>query len=303
MLSVFSGVMILVSFVILKLPFDGESDAGRGIRLLMLCGILPYMISVFRLSHNVCFMEKKPSIDPGFLVPVALGVLSILGIIIVLLIGRANALRPSDEPVNTETPFRYIYLGTEPGLSTLTPEPTETPIFIEPPAVTETPNFNEPSFPTFAPTNAVFPTPPFVRTSIPTASETIPAVLSKFDDTYFEILYNGDWTSQTSVTGAYMNTLHISLATENYASFTFVGQQVIITFQAGPSLGSILINLDGMEFEVTQSNSRTQLVEWRSPVLVMGTHEITIEHLSGGSINLDSITIPDLSTPTPTATP
>ena len=104
-----------------------------------------------------------------------------------------------------------------------------------------------------------------MRTSTPAASETIPAVLSKFDDTYYEILYDGEWTNQTNVTGAYQNTLHISFNLENYAYFTFVGQQVIVTFQSGPSLGSILLNLDGLEFEVSQSNSQTQLVEWRSP--------------------------------------
>jgi hypothetical protein len=254
-------------------------------------------------------MENKPSVDPGILAPVALGLLSIVGIALVFFLGRANASRPAGEMTATETPFRYVYLGTEPGLSTLTPEPTPTPIFIEPPANTAAPDPGEPSFdtppPDFPPlvtstsSNPAFPTQPAVRTSTPTASETIPAVLSKFDDTYYEILYEGEWTSQTNVTGAYQNTLHISFTLENYAYFTFVGQQIIVTFQAGPSLGTILIDLDGIEFEVSQSSAQTQLVDWRSPVLVMGTHEIIIEHLSGGSVNLDSITIPDLRTPTP----
>jgi hypothetical protein len=181
----------------------------------------------------------------------------------------------------------------------------------EPPDFGVTPDFVEPPFPTsgsnssntLVPPNPAFPTQPFERTPSPTATETIPAVLSKFDDTYYEILYDGDWTAQSNVTDTFQNTLHISFEVENYALFTFVGQQVIVTFQAGPSLGSILIDLDGLEFEVSQSNSQTQLVEWRSPVLVMGTHEIVIEHLSGGSVNLDSITIPDLRTPVPTSNP
>lgn len=253
--------------------------------------------------------EKKPSLDPGILVPGALGILSILGIAIIFFVTRAESQRPAGEPVNTSTPFRFIYLGTEPSLSTLTPAPTSSPIFIEPPTDTAAPEPGEPSFdtpepdfpgfPTFAPTNPAFPTQPAGRTATPTASETLAAVLGKYDDTYYEILYDGEWTSQTNVTGAYQNTLHISFTIQNYAYFTFVGQQVIVGFQGGPSLGTILIDLDGVEFQVSQASAQTQLVEWRSPVLVMGTHELIIEHLSGGSVNLDSITIPDLRTPTP----
>lgn len=252
--------------------------------------------------------EKKPSVDFSVLVPGALGILSILGIAVIFFVTRAEAQRPAGEPASTATPFRFVYLGTEPSLSTLTPAPTPSPIFIEPPAATEEPDPDQPPFGTQVPdlpfgTSTVaspsFPTQPAARTSTPTASETIPAVLSKFDDTYYEILYDGEWTSQTNVTGAYQNTLHISFTIENYAYFTFVGQQVIVTFQAGPSLGTILIDLDGVEFQVSQASAQTQLVEWRSPVLVMGTHELIIEHLSGGSVNLDSITIPDLRTPTP----
>lgn len=259
-------------------------------------------------------MEKKSSIDPGLLAPILFGALSILGIAAVLFIGRANALRPSQEIASTETPFRYVYLGTEPGLSTLTPEPTATPMLAptEPPDFGVTPDFVEPPFPTsgsnssntLVPPNPAFPTQPFARTPSPTATETIPAVLSIFDDTYYEILYDGEWTSQTNVTDAHQNTLHISFEVENYALFTFVGEQVIVSYQAGPSLGEILITIDGLEFPpVKQSNGKTLSVNWPSPVLVMGTHEIIIEHLSGGSVNIDKITIPDLSTPVPTSIP
>ncbi len=266
-------------------------------------------------------MEKKPSIDPGILAPIVLGVLSTLGMIAVFFINRANVTRPVGEIPDTETPFRYIYLGTEPGISTLTPEPTATPILIERPDFTDTPDFFEspsftdtPGFPglpfftatpsvTSASTNADLPTQPSVRTPTPTATSTIQSVLAKYDDTHYGIIYDGEWTAQANVADVYQNTLHISFAVENYAYFPFVGQQVVVGFQAGPSLGSILIDIDGVEFTVSQSNSQTQLVEWRSPTLVMGSHEIIIEHLSGGSVNIDSITIPDLRTPTATLTP
>jgi len=254
-------------------------------------------------------MENKPFIDPGVLAPALLGVLSVAGILVIFF-GGVAASRPAGEPIGTETPFRYIYLGTEPSLSTLTPEPTETPIVLEPIEPSDTPDFIESPFLTGTPISPFFTAPPaspafptqpvrVTSTFTPTATETLQATLAKYDDTYFEILYDG-WTSQANVTGAYQNTLHISFEIENYVLFTFVGEQIIISYQAGPSLGEILIDLDGIEFIVDQSSSQTQLVEWRSQKLVRGTHQIVIEHLSGGSVNIDSITIPDLSTPTPT---
>lgn len=243
-------------------------------------------------------MEKKPLIDLGILAPVILGVLSVAGILYIFLV-RADASRSAGELVTTETPFRFIYLGTEPGLSTLTPEPTATPTSVETIIDTETP------FPATAITNPAFPTQSIART--PTFTPTIQSVLKKVDDTYFELLYDGNWDPQDNVNGADEETLHVSSTIGNSVSFTFVGQQIFITYQGAPSLGSIQITLDGLVLPpVSQSNGQTQLVEWRSPVLVMGTHEIIVEHLSGGSINIDSITIPDLSTPVPptsTSTP
>lgn len=249
-------------------------------------------------------MENKPSLDPGILAPAILGILSIAGIAAIFFIGRGNASRPTAEPPATNTPFRYVYLGTEPGLSTFTAEPTETQIFAEP-GLTRgpTPGNGSPLVTSTPPASGGLSTQPPVRTPLPTstatATATIPAVLAKYDDTYFAILYDGEWTTQTNVTDTYQNTLHISFTIENYAEFTFVGQQIIIGYQAGPGLGEILIDIDGFSFQVSQSNSRTQLLDWRSPALVMGTHTLTIEHLSGGSVNIDSITIPDLSTATP----
>lgn len=241
-------------------------------------------------------MENKPSIDTGVLAPFALGVFSVLGMLVIFFINRANALKPAAEIPSTETPFRYIYLGTEPGLSTQTPEPTFTPIFLEPPAATEPSRFTAtPDLP-----SGDLPTQTVLQTSTPISAITQQAIISRFDDTYYEIQYDGDWTVQTNVTNVYLNTLHISFETENYALFTFRGQQVIVSFQAGPNLGSMLITLDGLQFEASQRSSQTQILEWRSPVLVLGTHELIVTHLTGSSINLDAIIIPDLSTPTPT---
>lgn len=263
-------------------------------------------------------MEEKHSPDAALLTPILVGVFSIVGIAVIFFSVRSASQR-LEHAAPTATPFRFLYLGTEPSLSTLTPQPTPTFIIIEespalpepslePPAGTAVPGAlsptaspGNPAFPTQSSelTPPAFPTQPAARTFTPTFTPTIASVLAKYDDTYYAILYDGEWTSQTNVSGAYQNTLHISFTIENYALFTFVGQQVILTYQAGPSLGTIRIDLDGIEFEISQSSPQTQLVDWASPILIMGTHELVVEHLSGGSINIDSITIPEVRTATP----
>jgi hypothetical protein len=266
------------------------------------------------------FMNKKPSFDTGVVAPILLGVFSLVGICVVLGAWLYKGERAPVPVPATATAFRYVYLGTEPGLSTLTPEVTDTPEMTDTPEVTNTPDVidtvapppvlatsNLPDFILPSPVRTATVAGPVTQTptkiAASTITPTIASVLSKVDDTYFQILYDGNWTAQSNVIGTHQNTLHISFTVGNAALFTFVGQQVIVSYQAGPSLGSININLDGSEVEVSQSSASTQLVDWRSPVLALGTHTLLIEHLSGGSVNLDSITIPDLSTPTPTATP
>jgi hypothetical protein len=255
-------------------------------------------------------MDKKFSIDFGIVAPILLGVFSLFGICVVFGTWLYKDERTPVQAVATETPLRYVYLGTEPGLSTLTPEPTATP---EPsPTEAPPPDFEfeptddfilPPSFATVATaasTNvAPSATQSVVRTAVPTITPTIQSVLSKVDDTSFEILYDGDWVDQSNVIGAHQNTLHISFEAGNAALFTFAGKQVFVSYQAGPSLGSIGINLDGTDYEVSQSSAQTQLAEWRSPVLDLGAHTLLIEHLSGGSVNLDSISIPSIATATP----
>jgi hypothetical protein len=83
---------------------------------------------------------------------------------------------------------------------------------------------------------------------------------------------------------------------------SFVGQKIRFTYQAGPSLGTVAIKLDGVDFSLEQSATDSVISAWESPVLVLSSHLVTITHISGGSINIDSIAVLDLSTPTPTLT-
>jgi len=81
---------------------------------------------------------------------------------------------------------------------------------------------------------------------------------------------------------------------------SFFGQKIRYTYQAGPSLGAIALRLDDVDFALDQASADTTLSEWESPILVLSSHSITITHISGGSINIDSISVIDLATPTPT---
>jgi len=106
------------------------------------------------------------------------------------------------------------------------------------------------------------------------------------------------------VSGAYQGTLHISNANGNNVTFTFTGQEIHLFYQAGPSLGSITVTIDGLGGPaINQAQNQTQIKEWQPENLLSGgTHSIVITHSGGGSINIDSLVVP-APTVTPTRTP
>ena len=125
-----------------------------------------------------------------------------------------------------------------------------------------------------------------------------------YDDTDSRLAYSSGWVSQTGVSGAYQGTLHISNANGNNVTFTFTGQEIHLFYQAGPSLGSITITVDGLGGPaISQAQNQTQIKEWEPDnLLAVGTHLIVITHSGGGSINIDSLVVP-APTVTPTRTP
>src|SRR5262245_2126127 len=70
-------------------------------------------------------MNDRPSFDRGLLIPIILGVFSVFGICLVLVLGRIAASRESVTPEVTATPFLYMFLGTEPAVVSETPEVDE----------------------------------------------------------------------------------------------------------------------------------------------------------------------------------
>ena len=259
-------------------------------------------------------MDNQPSFDRGLVIPALIGVFSVIGIFSVLLFNRYNTARAAVTGTATETPFKYIFLGTEPGISTealpeesaIAPTSDDLPQATDDPGVSITPNGpSTPAYPNTA--NTVVPTPIIIGnvTPSPTSASAPPLNSGTYDDIDFRLVYNGNWSNQTNVSGAYQGTLHISTTLTspgNSVTFRFIGQEVRILYQSGPSLGVVRVMLDTTQTLLNQSATSNELV---LTAATSGTHTVTITHLSGGSVNLDSVIIPSLGTPTatPTSTP
>jgi len=265
-------------------------------------------------------MNDQPSIDRGILLPIILSGFSVIGIIVVLLIGRTVNSPPPVSASPSATAFQYIFLGTEPAITTpLTeesgvPQPTEAPTEA---LINPTPGIISTTPPSVAtpiiltrPNTTRTSTSIVQRTNTPIGAATLTATLSTptaadtYDDTDTRLFYSSGWVNQTGVSGAYQGTLHISNANGNNVMFTFTGQEIHLFYQAGPSLGSMTITIDGLgPPAISQAQSQTQILEWEPEnLLTAGSHVIVITHASGGSINIDSIVVP-APTATPTRTP
>jgi hypothetical protein len=251
-------------------------------------------------------MDNQPTFDRSLLIPVGVGVFSLLGLCILLITGRLNATRAVVEELPTATAFQYTFIGTEPAVLTVTPmEQEDGPPTIAPEIPTAAPL--QPTLPFETSTSApIITLPPLVDTltpsRTPTSASTAPFGPGTYDDTDSRFTFTGDWDRQTSVTGAYQNTLHVSGTLGNSVSFRFIGNELRIFFQAGPSLGSIRVRLDNNEYDMSQAGTSTELFEWVLSTTNAGTHTVTITHDRGGSVNFDSIVVPEVPV-TPTITP
>jgi hypothetical protein len=263
-------------------------------------------------------MDNKPIIDRGIVVPILISGFSIVGIVIVLMLGRSLNSPAAVAASPSATPFEFIYLGTEPDITTPLDESSgitlsteeSTPIFSAPtsasvstPLILTQPNVTNTSAGPVLVTN----TPNLLTTSTATISGT--AVANMVDNTDSRLSYQGSWLPQTGVSGAYQGTLHVSSAASSQISFSFTGPEIHVFYQAGPSFGSITITIDGVgEPPLSQSESQNANREWSINNLTAGSHTIVITHSSGGSVNIDSLLVPTPTgtptrTPTPTLTP
>jgi hypothetical protein len=207
------------------------------------------------------------------------------------------------------TRFQYVYIGTEPAITTplvdetefFPPEeeepfPTEEPIEEPDPDDIPTPILTTPTRPGPL-TPIILPSATGNTPVSPTATSAAGPVLSPgifYDDVHPSLIYSG-WTATTS--GGV--TLHVSTVPGSTVTFRFIGTQVRLLYQGGNTLGQVRITIDNT---VTDDLDQSNGTEWVSDILSNTTHTVLITHVGGGSVNLDEIVIPAVATPTPTPT-
>lgn len=255
-------------------------------------------------------MDNQPSFDRSILIPIGVGIFSLIGICVVLVMGRVNASRATVEEVPTATPFKYSLIGTEPAVAILTIDGfTESPVTVDP-------TFRPPETVVALPTNTIAAVVPLITlpstiiantpTRTPASASTAPLNAGTYDDTDSHIVYSGNWISQSGVSGLYQDSLHVSNTLGNTMTFTFIGQQVRLFYQQGTSLGNFTLKIDNNDPKTYAQSSGSTIFELASDFLTTGTHTVLITHASGGSINFDKIIIPEIILtpvpPTPTST-
>lgn len=264
-------------------------------------------------------MNNQSSQSRELLIPILLGGFSLVGIVMVLLIGRALSAPGEIAATPSSTPFQYIFLGTEPAIATPVDEESEFPA-TEPPA-TEAPIFETP---TRRPTN----TPLIFRTSTATSNGSLlrtntpgrtatstrtntPSAANMYDDTDSRLTYTpkNAWIAQRDLTGLnapYNGTLHISDVADNKSvTFQFSGEEIYFYYLSGPSGGVVTIYLDDDPLAITTVNQARDGGVWHYFFESSKTHKIKIEHTGGGSVNIDRFMIPapTATPPSPTRTP
>ena len=231
-------------------------------------------------------MQPRPSFDRALLIPIAIGVVSILGIGWILLTSDlGKSLIP---PTTIPSSVRSVEART------LTPSPLTTSTKDETPPVTATGTLPE-AYPG-PPAETLPSTSTLITESLPTPSATqtpdpfqlLPA--GKYDDMDPHIAYDRFWTvlKNPGTANAYKGTLHFSVGIGDEASFRFTGERFRLGYQRGKNFGIVTVLIDDQPYSF---HEQAFDLLWSSPQLSPGDHFVRIIHESGESINLDYIDI------------
>ncbi|HEU0291656.1 MAG TPA: hypothetical protein VFR47_02915 [Anaerolineales bacterium] len=230
-------------------------------------------------------MQPRPSFDRALLIPIAIGLVSILGIgWIFLTSALGQSLIP---PTAIPSSFSSLEAGT------LTPSPSVTPTQDEtPPTATGTSPVAYPG----PPAETLPSTSTLITESLPTPTpnQIQPLPAGTYDDMDPNIAYDPYWTvlKNPGTANAYKGTLHVSAGIGNEASFRFTGERFRLGYQRGKNFGTVKVLIDDQPYSFHEQDFG---LLWRSPQLSPGDHFVRIIHESGESINLDYIEILDES--------
>ena len=236
-------------------------------------------------------MQPRPPFDRELLIPIVIGIVSILGAgwIFLRTYHRASPAPPALE--TTAIPFDFGSLET----GTLTPSPSGPPTLVEtPPTATVTNPISYPGPPaeTLPSTSTLIMESLSTLSATPTPDQAQLLRVGKHDDMDPHIVYDRYWTilKNPGTAHAYKGTLHLSDSIGNEASFRFTGQGFRLGYQRGKNFGTVTIMIDNQTYSFHEQ--AFDLI-WRSPQLSPGTHSVRIIHENGEAINLDYIEVLD----------
>ena len=236
-------------------------------------------------------MQPRPSFDRALLIPIAIGVVSLLGIGWIL---STSDLKESFRPptaVPTAAPFDVGPLETEvaslfPSATPTRDAPSSTATEADPETFPGVPAKTLPGTPLIAESLTA-------PSATPTPDDRLqPLAAGRYDDTDPNIAYDRNWTAlkNSSTAHSYKGTIHASYGMGNEASFRFTGEGFILGYQRGRSFGTVTVIVDGQSYSFHEQ--AFDLV-WRSPQLPPGEHLVRIIHENGESVNLDYVDILD----------
>jgi hypothetical protein len=236
-------------------------------------------------------MQPRPSFDRALLIPIAVGVVSILGLVWLFSTSALGELfsPPTVEVEATAPPLDVSLLETQ----IAPPSPPATLTRAEtPPAATETNPDADPGplADTPASTGTLMTESLGTPSATPTPDQIQPLRAGKYDDTDANIDYDRYWTAlkNPGTANAYRGTIHMSIGIGNAASFRFTGERFHLGYQRGRNFGTVTVMIDG---DAYRFHEQAFDLVWRSPQLDPGEHFVRIIHENGESINLDYIEI------------
>lgn len=236
-------------------------------------------------------MQPRPPFDRALLIPIVVGIVSILGIRWIFSISDLRETLMPPTAVPTTVPFDVRSLETEIGYFF----PSATPTREETPPTADGTNSNASPGPfaeTLPSTSTLITESPPTPSATHTPYQIQPLTAGKYDDMDPNIAYDRSWIvlKNPSTAKSYKGTIHISTGIGSEASFRFTGERFRLGYKRGKNFGFVTVVIDDQPYRF---HEQAFDLLWQSPQLSPGDHFVRIIHESGESINLDYVEILD----------